>query len=496
MEDTKTTFVPGVLEKFSSRAYRLTLIEETRGPESLRPPPSESSAWTIDRRVIRLGSHVDNEICLEDSTVSRFHAKIEVDVWGHRLIDEGSKNGVFVNGLRVLDVYLQDGVVIRLGGLRLAYQLINDQQIDHFLSPRTSFGALIGQSTVMRELFALLERVSSTDMTVLIEGPSGTGKELAAAAIHQHSSRHTTGPFVIFDCSAISPTLVESELFGHIKGAFTGADQTRQGAFSRAQGGTLFLDEIGELPLDLQPRLLRALERGEVKPVGGDVYTKADVRIIAATHRDLALDVEGGLFRLDLYYRIAVIKVTLPPLRYHPEDIPDLVNHFIQELSPEGAREVSYSTMTRLQEYEWRGNVRELKNLVARAVALSHPMSETLETRFLLPPSLQTDSAPTTSHAPPITLSDSLDRSELDSSGQLSPSPQRGDQRSDEEAILNWVSTDLAFKDAKARLIEQFEVAYWTRLLKETRENVSEAARRAGIHRKSAEYLLKKINLR
>jgi transcriptional regulator with GAF, ATPase, and Fis domain len=230
---------------------------------------------------------------------------------------------------------------------------------------------MLGRSVAMRRVFAVLERISPTDTTVLIDGETGTGKELVAEAIHEESQR-SGGPFVVFDCSAVSATLIESELFGHVRGSFTGAVGDRPGAFEAADGGTLFLDEIGELPLDLQPKLLRALERREVRRVGSNVARRVDVRIVAATNRNLAREVERGKFREDLYYRLAVIPVSLPPLRERLDDISLLVRHFEEQLR---ARSGSPSPLpdeivAGLAARSWPGNVRELRNAVARALSL------------------------------------------------------------------------------------------------------------------------------
>jgi DNA-binding NtrC family response regulator len=262
----------------------------------------------------------------------------------------------------------------------------------------------------------------------------------------------------VFDCSAVPADLAESELFGHVKGAFTGAVANRKGVFEQADGGTLFLDEIGELPLDLQPKLLRVLESGQVRPVGSGEVRRADVRIVAATNRRLDREVESGSFREDLYYRLAVVRVRLPPLRQRPEDVPLLVQHFLGLAGADGVH-VGYETMRRLQAHPWPGNVRELRNYVDRAVVLSE--GGRLETRHL---------------------------SDRDLGG--------GDGEPDGAGGGVPVRYDLPFKDAKGRLLDAFERNYWLRLLEETGGNVSEAARRGGIHRKSLEYLAKKLDLR
>jgi DNA-binding NtrC family response regulator len=447
------------IDRLRSREYTLEVLDG----------PDRGKRLTTRDRVVRIGTSPDCDFELSDTTTSRFHARIEMDPSGHRLIDEDSKNGTQLDDLRVRDAYLRPGSVIRIGATTLRYDP-GSEPVEIALSRSNRFGKILGQAASMREIFAILERVAPTDMTVLVEGESGTGKELVAEALHSHS-RRASGPLVVFDCSAVAPNLIESELFGHVKGAFTGAVQARAGAFERANGGTLFLDELGELPLDLQPKLLRALEKREVRPVGGDKAVKVDVRIVAATNRNLQKEVEAGTFRQDLYYRLAVIRVVLPPLRRRAEDIPLLVRHFLGELGTNAsgqAVQVAYETIVKLQQHRWPGNIRELRNFVERAAMLA--TGDRLETRFLLPPAF----GDTQTHA-------------------------EGEQAAKVEAAgtaMAGLEEDLPFKDAKARLIDAFERAYWTRLLERTRGNISAAARIAGIHRKSAEYLLKKLELR
>jgi two-component system response regulator PilR (NtrC family) len=224
----------------------------------------------------------------------------------------------------------------------------------------------------MRKLFAFLEKVAASDINVLIEGESGTGKEVVASEISQRGPRADKA-FVIVDCGAISPSLVESELFGHVRGAFTGADRDRVGAFEAADGGTVFLDEIGELPLELQPKLLRTIEARAIRRVGETRSRKVDVRVIAATNRDLERQVAENTFREDLYYRLNVIPVTVPPLRERREDVPLLVNHFVKKYAKSAGRaiaQVSPESFSLLSTYEWPGNVRQLENTIERAVAL------------------------------------------------------------------------------------------------------------------------------
>ena len=229
-------------------------------------------------------------------------------------------------------------------------------------------GGLIGRSQAMQDLFRMLERVAPTHASVLLLGETGTGKEVIARAIHDASPRRN-GPFVVVDCGAVSPSLIDSELFGHVRGAFTGAHAARTGAFEQANGGTIFLDEIGDLPLDVQPKLLRVLEAGTVKRVGDTGYRRVDVRVVAATHRDVPADVVAGRFRQDLFYRLSVIVVRVPPLRERREDIPSFVRHFAMKLGRSGA-ELGEGQLRRFSEHPWPGNVRELKNEVERALVL------------------------------------------------------------------------------------------------------------------------------
>lgn len=469
-EDVTRTQMGVGIERLRTTEYTLDVLDGPDKGKSLR----------TRGRLVRIGTSPENELEVDDGTTSRFHARIEADIFGHRLVDNESKNGTFLGDVRVRDAYLNPGAVIRIGGNTLRYQP-GSETVEIELSRSTKFGKLIGQSTAMREIFAILARVATTDMTVLVEGESGTGKELVADAVHQHSKRKD-GPLVVFDCSAVAPNLIESELFGHVKGAFTGAVVARAGAFERAQGGTLFLDEMGELPLDLQPKLLRALEQREFKPVGADKAVKLNTRIVAATNRNLQKEVEAGNFREDLYYRLAVIRVVLPPLRRRPDDIPLLVQHFLKEMqTPDGQPvQVSYETIVKLQKHRWQGNVRELRNFVERAAMLA--TGNRLETKYLVPPTFGDTQSPDSASATP-------DDAEPPHGAAAPAAALSG------PAVAEF-DDSLPFKDAKARLVDNFERTYWARLLERTRGNISAAARIAGVHRKSAEYTLKKLNLR
>ncbi|KYF91468.1 hypothetical protein BE20_14525 [Sorangium cellulosum] len=304
----------------------------------------------------RVGLGRECDLVLKDPTVSRLHLVVRVEGERIRVIDAGSRNGTAVDGVEVRDAYARPDAAISIGGTTMRLRMLSDV-VELPLSQRERFGGMLGRSVAMRRLFAVLERVAATDATVLVEGETGTGKELVAEAVHEESPRQGAA-FVVFDCSAVSATLIESELFGHVRGAFTGAFADRPGAFEA--------DEIGELPLDLQPKLLRALERREVRRVGANVPRRVDVRIVAATNRNLAREVERGKFREDLYYRLAVIQVALPPLRERQGDIPQLVRHFEQEPPPPLSEEVVAGLASR----SWPGNVRELRNAVARALSL------------------------------------------------------------------------------------------------------------------------------
>jgi transcriptional regulator with GAF, ATPase, and Fis domain len=308
----------------------------------------------------------------------------------------------------------------------------------------------------MREIFGLFERVAPTDLSVVIIGDTGTGKELAARAVHARSHR-ADRPFVVVDCGAVSQSLVESELFGHERGAYTGADRSRAGAFELADGGTIFLDELGDLPPPLQPKLLRALEQREVKRLGAARPISVDVRVIAATNRDLRAQVMAGKFREDLYYRLAEVVAILPPLRERREDIAALARLFLEAQSRQGgiARELSQELVSVLESRPWPGNVRELRNVIRRACVLAR--SEVLQPEDLPEPGL----------IRPRTQP--LDLSDVD---------------------------NLPIKDAREKWTEPMEKEYLIRLIRRTNGDLDRASEIAGVHRKSVERLLRKHSLK
>jgi two-component system response regulator GlrR len=410
------------------------------------PAAGKSAESSGDRMAI--GSHASNDFVLDDPAVSRFHCEISVTPRGPWLRDLESKNGTELDGVSLGEGGLREGSLIKLGHSVLSFHLAVEQNVLP-ISNHTALGTLVGQSVAMRTVFALLERAAASDATVLIEGETGTGKEGAAESIHRASSR-AEQPFVVVDCSAMPAALLESELFGHEKGAFTGATSRRVGAFEEADGGTVFLDEVGELPPDLQPKLLRVLERREIRRLGQNQHKSVNVRVLAATNRDLRAEVNREKFRADLYFRLAVVKIALPPLRARLEDIPTLVDHFIGVLglNPIQAallREPEF--LTGLGRAAWPGNVRELRNHLERCVVLQQ--------------SLPVEGA----EASPAGSGFSID-------------PQR------------------SYSEAKRAVLDEFERRYLDGLLKLHRDNVSKAARAAGMDRVHLYKLLHRHGLR
>ncbi|MEO1483702.1 MAG: sigma 54-interacting transcriptional regulator [Myxococcota bacterium] len=399
---------------------------------------------------LRFGSGPDADFFLEDEAVSALHFALALGDDGVWLTDLNSTNGTRVDGVRVSRAELHRGARVRAGTTVLRLEVGEDEESVP-LSGRTNFGGLLGHSTVMRSAFAILEQVAKSNATVLIQGESGTGKELAARGIHQHSPR-SAGPYVVFDCGAASPTLIESLLFGHVKGAFTGASDARSGVFEEADGGTLVLDEIGELPLELQPKLLRALESKTVQRIGETKPRSCNLRFVASTHRNLAEAVRAGTFREDLFFRLSVITVRLPALRERREEIPRLAAHFLAQLGGDSAPEFSAETLRLLEAHDWPGNVRELRNVVERFVAL---------------PGLSPTQA--------LGLSD--------------PGPTAADAQSPQRFF------DLSYHDAKSRWLDELERSYLAHHLREASGNVSEVARTTDLARQSVHRLIKKHGL-
>jgi DNA-binding NtrC family response regulator len=331
--------------------------------------PSQGASFMVtatEPQAVVIGQSPVCPVRLKGETVSRRHAAVQAELLGLRVTDLGSKNGTRVNGVRILDAIARAGDLIELGETALRVQAGPGTSDKLPITDR--FGEAVGVSVAMRRLFPLLERLSATSIPVLIEGETGTGKEAVAQSIHMCGPR-SKSPFVVFDCTAVASNLIESELFGHEKGAFTGAVARRKGVFEQAQGGTLFVDELGDLPIDLQAKLLRALETGQVRRVGGDTWIRCDARVIAATRRDIERRISDGLFRDDLFHRLAVGRVALPPLRDRRTDIPLLVEHFCGLLGAPASK-IPHAVMETWLQETWPGNVRELRNAVTRQITL------------------------------------------------------------------------------------------------------------------------------
>jgi two-component system, NtrC family, response regulator HydG len=346
--------------ELGERAYTLSIVEGPDAGASLTLTEQDCSR-------ILVGQSDACDVKLADANASRRHACFEVVEIGLRVTDLGSTNGTYVDRVRVVEAILSGGETVRVGST--SFRIESTREAGKApIELANGFGGLVGQSPQMRRLYPLCRRLAASDVPVVIEGETGTGKEVLAEALHEEGTRGN-GPFVVFDCTAVPPSLLESELFGHERGAFTGATATRRGVFEQASGGTLLIDEIGDLDLALQPKLLRAIERSEIRRVGGDRWISVDVRIIAATRRNLDREIQAGRFRDDLFHRIAVCRIELPPLRDRRKDIPILVRHFYERANADW-RGLRADLLARWVDAPWLGNVRELRNAVARHIAL------------------------------------------------------------------------------------------------------------------------------
>jgi DNA-binding NtrC family response regulator len=438
--------VTRVTNVVSSRAHvGVALLRVVDGPD-------RGLEIELPRAGVVIGTDKACDVVLTDPFASRRHCSVAPHAQGFAITDLGSSNGTIIDGVAVGKVVAPPGVALRIG--KTLIQLMPaDEVVDIPPSTQSHFGGLYGDSVAMRQVFAILERASKSNAPVLMLGESGTGKELMARGIHDASPR-ASGPFVVFDCGASTETLIESDLFGHTKGAFTGAASERVGAFAAAHGGTLFLDEIGDLPVGLQPKLLRMLEAGEVIPLGGRKSEKYDVRVVAATHRDVFGEVARGGFRGDLYYRLAVVEVHVPPLRQRKGDLKRLIQMFLEKAgAPKLAAEVGGAALEKLERYHWPGNVRELRNVITRAVALAGPDDDFQSLPFVLRPTV----------AAPEEISFRADR---------------------------------PFHEAKDDIVNRFEREYLTDLVQRANGNLSQAARIAGLERKFLYKLLERAGLR
>jgi len=434
--DDETTRVPAEARGLRILSVDLVVIDG----------PDRGARASVKGGIARIGTAEGSDLRLTDRTASRVHCELKVQRAGILVRDQGSTNGTFAEGIRVIEAEVPPGATLRIGGSSVRIE-VSDEPAFVDVSQHEQFGELVGTSVEMRRLYAMLERVAATDTTVLVQGETGTGKDVVARAIHG-ASRRAQGPFVPIDCGAVPESLFESELFGHVRGSFSGAVNDRKGVFEEADGGTLFLDEIGELPLAMQAKLLRAIETRSVRRIGSNAAKPVDVRIVAATNRPLARAVNEGVFREDLYYRLAVVEVGLPPLRSRRDDIPLLAKHFYVALGGQG--ELSQAFLASLAQRSFPGNVRELKNSVERAMLLG----------TIAP------SAPVRVAAPiPAGLED------------LAP-------------------LHLPLKEARERWTESFEQVYVRAVLKRTQGNVTHAAELAGVSRRFLQRLAARLGIK
>ncbi|MDP2344055.1 MAG: sigma 54-interacting transcriptional regulator [Deltaproteobacteria bacterium] len=479
---------------FTERRSQLVVMS---GPEAGRVVDVVKSPFVV-------GKGEECDLVLTEPTVSRTHFNIESDQGAFVIRDLGSTNGTWIDQFRIKEAWLRPGTVLRAGQAQLRFEPVF-KPLDLAPAATERFGSLVGRSVRMRQIFTLLERVAKTEATVVIFGETGTGKSAVAQAIHESSLRKS-GPFITVDCGAIAENLIESELFGHEKGAFTGADRLRQGALERAQGGTLFIDELVDLRLDLQPRLLRVLEEREVRRVGGNAAIKLDVRIIAASRFDLWREVQEKRFREDLYFRLAVFTLPLPSLRERKEDIPLLATAFARahKLVPGGGDRLlsrfGPAAFDKLMNHPFPGNVRELRNVIERSITLDSDPNEMLTSSLFpslspsmpnLTPTLTPGALPPTAPLPlpPRTPTQPLTPPAVIRPGFAMPAG------GDDSRVALEADCTLPFKEAKEQLLERFEAAYFKRLVAHSDGNASAMARAAGIDRKHLYTLAKKHHL-
>jgi DNA-binding NtrC family response regulator len=410
----------------------------------------DGNRYTIDLDPIVVGREQGAQIMLSDPEVSSVHCELRATNDGVLIRDLGSTNGTFVGAVKVQEATVTMRSELTVGQTRLIVEIDAKRRVDLGFSDR--FGALVGASPRMRRVFSVLEKVAPTPLSVLILGETGTGKEGVAKSIHDSSPRKDK-PFVVVDCGAIPETLAESILFGHEKGSFTGATERRKGALSEADGGTLFLDELGELPIDLQPKLLRALSERQVKRVGGSAFEPIDVRVLAATRRDLGAEMNAGRFRSDLFFRIAQVRIELPALRERASDLPLLVEDICKRVGRGEHSEIVLRWIEqRMSTHDWPGNVRELVNVVSVAATLADTPEDIDDVLTL---------ARDTTTLPPPGSPASL----------------------------------TAFAEAKRQAIGSFEREYFNSLVRRAKGNVSEMARQSGMERHHVRAYLRKYGI-
>jgi len=423
---------------------------------------NQGQELVLSKPIIRIGMNENNDLILDDNTASRFHCEIRRIRDEYLLVDRESTNGTYVGKLRVRECFLYPNCEVLIGSTLIRFVPLVEE-IPVYPIDNNRYGDIVGSSTRMREIYGLIDKIAPSELSAVVQGETGTGKELAARAIHQFS-RRSKGPLVIFDCSAFPENLLESELFGHEKGSFSGAVRTHRGVFERAEGGTIFFDELGEMPLNLQPKFLRALESGEIRRVGGERTIKTDVRVVAATNRTLSQMVDEGTFRRDLFYRLAKVTLTLPPLRNRLEDLEPLIAHFLlilkeRQSSLSHIRSFSDEAMSVLKSYDWPGNIRELRNVVERSITFCENSVVGLED---LPADISARMG-------------SPNRPSVSSVVQVDPGT--------------------GLKEAKERMVADFERDYLVSLLDRHNMNISRVAREAGIDRRHVYRLMKKYEI-
>jgi len=433
---THTMGSPGTAN-LSQQRCNLVLVE---GPQ-----PGQVFTLSPGRQVV--GKSPDSDIVLADVTVSRQHFEIQNEGERYVVKDLGSTNGTMIDGAEVKEAYLRPGMLIKAGEVVLRFETEYDP-VRIVPSEKDSFGGLLGRSVRMREIFAMLQKVAATEATLLLLGGTGTGKGEAVRALHEKSKRRK-GPLVVVDCGAVARNLIESELFGHVKGAFTGATGLRKGALEISKNGTLFIDELDDLPLELQPKLLRAIEERVFVRLGANQPIKFEARIVAASKKDLWKEVAEGRFREDLYFRLSVVTIRLPPLRERPEDIEMLFDHFSEGKGLKFS-DLDEAAQKRWLSHSWPGNVRELRNAVERSLA-------------------------------------------LDGDGLAASSSTPAAAPATRDGLVP--EYDLPFKKAKEKLLDSFEQQYVRRLMARTSGGVAGAAREAGIDRKYLYKLMEKHGL-
>ena len=436
---TGMLYTDGATGRLQTRHYMLCVVE---GPDAGLERELQSGT-------VLVGTHPNNDLVLTDATVSRYHMEIQVRADGVRVSDMDSTNGSYLGETRLGSVIVRRRSRVRVGGDTLMEVVPAEEWVDMQPFGQHYFGQAYGASPAMTAMFGLLNQVAPTESTVLLEGETGTGKELLAEALHAASPRNRR-PFVVVDCGSIPRDLMAAELFGHTRGAFTGATQAKPGLADEANGGTLFLDEIGELSLPLQPHLLRLLEKRESRPIGETRTHRVNVRVVAATNRNLRQAVHAGQFREDLFYRLAVVRVVVPPLRERKQDIPELIRIFLREINQPDFP-VPDAIMNQLMDYHWPGNVRELRNVVERGLSLA-----------------------------------------------TSPMEVPGDRPAARRPAAGGLDTgmmEIPFKEAKGMLVESFEREYLQRLLDRHQGNISRAAQEAGIDRNYIHRLVKRYGL-